>query len=228
MDFAMMSGSQVCDVGSTQPDREAFSCFENGAPYQGRTNHNLGGDIASGFRPATIRLMLGYERVLLPFFTVEGRVGFAFNGGPESPAPAGDGSTFLPIHVEARAKVYFGQVFRDDARGLKGLSGYFSLGGGVAQVDPKVTVPVGECVAPPRTASITPEQAACINSNNQALATKDLEVYKRLGQSFISGGPGLRYGITKHIAANLQLTGMLLLPSTGFALTPSLGVAAGF
>jgi hypothetical protein len=228
MDFAMMSGSQVCDVGSTQPDREAFSCFENGEPYQGRTNHNLGGDIESGFRPATIRVLVGYERVLLPFFTVEARLGFAFNGGPESPAPAGDGSSFLPVHAEARAKLYFSQVFRDDARGLRGFSGYVSLGGGLAQVDPKVTVPVGECVPPPRTGSITNEQAACIDSNNQAVTTKDLEVYKRLGQSFISGGPGLRYGITKHIAAHLQLTGMFLLPSTGFALTPSLGVAAGF
>jgi hypothetical protein len=228
MDFAMMSGSQVCDVGSTQPDREAFSCFENGDPYQGRTNHNLGGDIASGFRPATIRLLVGYERVILPFFSIEARLGFAFNGGPESPAPAGDGSSFLPIHAEARAKLYFSSVYRDDARGLKGLTGYVTLGGGMAQVDPKVTVPVGECVPPPRTSTITNEQADCIDSNNQAITTKDLEVYKRLGQSFISGGPGLRYGITKNIAANLQLTGMFLLPSTGFALTPSLGVAAGF
>jgi hypothetical protein len=227
-DFALLSGSQVCDIGSTQPDRDTFSCFENGEPYQGRTNHNLGGDIASGFRPATIRVMVGYERVLLPLFSLEGRVGFAFNGGPESPAPAGDGSTFLPIHAEVRGKLFFSNVYRDDARGLKGLTGYITLGGGVAQVDPKVTVPVGECVPPPRSNVITPEQNECINSNNQATAQKELDVYKRLGQSFISGGPGLRYGITKNIAANLQLTGMFLLPSTGLALTPSLGVTAGF
>jgi hypothetical protein len=227
-DFAMMSGTQVCDVGSTQPDREAFSCFENGEPYQGRTNHNLGGDIESGFRPATVRLMVGYERVLLPFLSVEARLGFAFNGGPDSPAPAGDGSSFMPFHAEARGKIFFSKVYQDDGRGLKGLSGYFSLGGGLAQVDPKVTVPVGECVPPPRTATITPEQAECINSNNQAVTSKDLDVYKRLGQSFIAGGPGLRYGITKNIAANLQLTGMFLLPSSGFALTPSLGVGYGF
>lgn len=223
LDFAYMSGSGVCD-----PSESTFSCFEDGQTYEGRTNRNLSGEIDSGFQRATARVMLSYERVISSILTLEGRLGFAFNGGPESTGPAGDGSSFLPVHAEARAKIFFSKVFREDGRNIKGLGAFFVLGGGVAQIDPRVTVPVGECVPPPFRTTISEAENDCIESDSQAIATKELTVYKRLGQSFVTAGPGLRYGITRNIAANLQVMGLFLLPSTGIAITPSLGVAAGF
>jgi hypothetical protein len=224
LDFAMMSGSQVCD-----PDGDAaYSCFDGSDPYAGLPNTRLSGEINSGFKTSTARVLVSYERVLLSFLTAEARLGFAFNGGPESPKPAGDGSKFLPFHAEARVKLYTSQVFRDDGRGLRGLGLYFALGAGLGQIDPKVNVEVAECVPAPVGPTITQEEADCIASSNQARSTKNLDVYKRLGQSFVSIGPGLRYGITKHLAANLNLAAVILFPSSGFALSPSLGMSAGF
>jgi hypothetical protein len=225
MDFALMSGERVCDMFDSNRDT-SYSCFNGDAPYVGYPNHNLSGSINSGFQASTVRLMVSYERVLLPIFTLEGRVGFAFNGGPESPeSDGGDGSSFLPVHAEVRAKLYFSKVFADDARNLTGLSAYFALGGGLGQIDPKVDVTVGECVeTPPALQS----DVACVESPNSVVRTRELTVYKRLGQSFISGGPGLRYGFTKNIAATLHVAGVFLIPSTGLSITPSLGVSAGF
>jgi hypothetical protein len=232
LDFAMMSGSQVC--GETADP--AFSCFENGNPYLGVPNYNFGGSIDSGFRASTARVMVSYERAIASIFSVEARLGFAFNGGPESSRSlGGDSSKFLPYHAEARAKIYFTKVYREDGSGLKGPTGFVMLGGGLAQVDPHVVVPVGECkietgapVVPGQPVEITGRENACRESINQVFEIKDVDVYQRLGQGFVSGGVGLRWGFGKHVAAVANVNAQFLLPSTGFTLSPSLGVAAGF
>jgi hypothetical protein len=227
VDFAMMGGEQVCGDDADL----AFSCFENGDPYRGLPNQNFAGNIDGGFRTATARVMLSYERVISSVFSVEGRLGFAFNGGPESAkANGGNGSTFLPIHAEARLKGYFTKVYRDDGSGLSGPSGFAMLGGGLAQVDPHVTVPVAECRSrADRTTNIISEgEANCIESENRALEVTNVDVYQRLGQAFVTTGVGFRYGFGKRVAAVASLNAQLLLPSVGFTLSPSLGVSAGF
>lgn len=231
LDFAMVSGEQVCGPSADN----SFSCFEAGDPYRGVPNQNFSGSIDGGFRAATARVMLSYERVLSSLFSLEGRFGFAFNGGPESASSeGGDGSKFLPFHAEARAKAYFTRVYREDGSGLRGPSGFVMLGGGVAQVDPHVSVPVGECrvgdVADTdgRTRPISMREQSCANSTNQVFSVKDVDVYKRLGTAFVTGGVGLRYGFGRRMAAIASVNAQLLLPSTGFTLSPSLGVVAGF
>jgi hypothetical protein len=97
-----------------------------------------------------------------------------------------------------------------------------------------VTVPVGECrisnePPPPGEAVVLePQEDACRNSINQVFQVKDVDVYQRLGQAFVSGGVGFRYGFGKHVAGILSLNAQFMLPSTGFTLSPSLGVSAGF
>jgi hypothetical protein len=135
----------------------------------------------------------------------------------------------LPLHAEGRVKLYFAQVYRDDGRGLSGPAGFVSMGGGLAQVDPKVSVPVAECrESPVDSPFITPGEQSCIQSGNRALGTKDLDVYQRLGQGFVTTGVGLRWGFGKHVAAVVAANAQVLLPSFGFTLSPSLGVLAGF
>jgi hypothetical protein len=231
LDFAMMSGSQVCGDGADV----AFSCFEGGDPYRGVPNFRYAGTIQGGFRPATVRVMLSYERVISSLFSVEGRFGFAFNGGPESdPALGGDGSKFLPFHAEGRVKAYFTRVYREDGSGLRGLSGFAMLGGGLAQVDPHVSVPVGDCSkddgtdVPSGPIMIDQQEQGCRTSNNQVFEIKNVDVYQRLGQAFVTAGFGLRYGIGRQLAAVASLNAQVLLPSVGVTLSPSLGVAAGF
>jgi hypothetical protein len=179
--------------------------------------------------------MLSYERVIASAFSIEGRLGFAFNGGPESVrALGGDSSKFLPYHAEARVKMYFSKIYRDDGSGLRGPSAFVMLGGGLAQVDPHVVVPVGECrvdsAAPVegQPVMISGRENACRESSNQVFQIKDVDVYQRLGQGFVSGGVGVRWGIGKHVAAIANLNAQFLLPSTGFTVSPSLGVSAGF
>jgi len=229
VDFAMISGSQVCGADADN----SFSCFEGGAPYTGVPNENYAGSVEGGFRTATARVMLSYERVITSIFSIEGRFGFAFNGGPESPkAEGGDSSKFLPFHAEGRVKIYFSKVYRDDGRGLLGPSGFAMLGGGLAQVDPHVVVPVAECrqtpYVPGQPNEITQAEQNCADSNNLALAVKDVDVYQRQGQGFATAGVGLRWGFGKSVAAIATVNAQLLLPSVGFTLSPALGVIAGF
>jgi hypothetical protein len=170
--------------------------------------------------------------VISSLFSIEGRFGFAFNGGPESPRNlGGDNSKFLPYHAEARAKMYFTRVYREDGSGLRGPSGFVMLGGGLAQVDPHVTVPVGECRepnVPVVIGQISARENTCRQSNNQVFEIKEVDVYQRLGQGFVSGGVGFRYGFGRHVAAVANLNAQFLLPSTGLTISPSLGVTAGF
>lgn len=232
LDFALMSGDQVCAQGADP----AYACFENGNPYVGVPNSNYGGSIDTGFRSATARLMLSYERVITSLFSIEGRFGFAFNGGPESKrALGGDGSKFMPYHAEGRVKVYFTRVFRDDGSGLRGPSGFVMLGGGLAQVDPHVTVQVGECrinrvppAVPGEPVLLEPQEGACVASSNRVFAVNELDVYQRLGQGFVSGGIGFRWGFGKHVAAIANVNAQFLFPSSGFTLSPSVGITAGF
>jgi hypothetical protein len=231
LDFAYMSGTGVCGE-SADP---AFSCFENGEPYLGVPNYNFGGSIDGGFRASTVRVMLTYERALADSFSIEARLGYAFNGGPESSRSlGGDGSKFMPYHAEARVKWYFSSIYREDGSGLKGPSAFLMLGGGLAQVDPHVKVPVGECridseaSAAPGVVQISPREDACRTSQNQVFEVKDVDVYQRLGQAFVTGGVGFRYGFGKHMAAIANLNAQFMLPSTGFTISPSVGIAAGF
>lgn len=233
LDFAMMSGDQVCGDDADP----SYSCFEGGNPYRGVPNENFAGNVAGGFRTATARVMLSYERAVSSVFSLEGRFGFAFNGGPESAKSAGgDSSKFIPFHAEGRAKIYFTKVYREDGRGLKGPSGFVLLGGGMAQVDPHVSVPVAECrqtgldtpFVPGGVNQISQAEKNCSVSDNRALGVKDVDVYQRLGRGFVTGGVGFRFGFGKHVAAIASVNTQFLLPSFGFTLSPSLGVSAGF
>ena len=234
LDFALMSGDQVCAQGADP----AYACFEDGNPYVGVPNRNYGGSIDTGFRTATARIMLSYERVLSPLLSIEGRFGFAFNGGPESKRDlGGDGSKFLPYHAEGRLKLYFTRVFREDGSGLRGPSGFVTFGGGLAQVDPHVKVQVGECrkaenrippAVPGAPVELDSDEGQCLNSTNRVFEVNELDVYQRLGQGFVTGGVGFRYGLGKHVAAIASVNGQFLFPSAGFTLSPSLGVSAGF
>lgn len=228
IDFSRVSGTGVCGRSADS----TFSCYDDGEYYRGYPNQNYSGEIASGFRQATSRIMLSYERGLGSYLALEGRVGFAFNGGPEAPSRAedGDGSSFLPYHAEARLKVYFSGVFSDSGRGLLGSSFYAMAGGGLAQVDPQITVPVAECAPADRPdyPDISAAQNVCATSQSQSTELKQLKVVQRQGQGFVTAGLGFRYGFTRHVAALINLNTMVLLPSSGLTLSPSVGILAGF
>jgi hypothetical protein len=199
----MVNGNQVCQDSN-------FGCFDkSGTPLrdQGGTfgPGYTAGDIQSGFALGTLRLLASYERLLSQQFSVEGRVGFAFNG-----APSGGGVSFLPVHVEARAKYWF-----LGSPGSTLVAPYVGAGAGLAQVDTKVNVLVAQ------DCSHAPAASGCQN-------LPEAEAYRQMGVLFVTASGGAFFALAPNYGINLNLNALLLLPKTGFALQPSLGFAYGF
>ena len=227
IDFSRIGGNQVCGQGADA----SYSCFDGDSFYNGVPNQNYSGEINNGFKAATTRVMLSFERALSNSLSLEARAGFAFNGGPEAPrSEGGDGSNFFPYHAEGRLKVYFTDVFSDDGRGLNGFTGFLMAGGGLAQVDPQVEVQVAECASGnrPDLTVISAAENRCLQSPNAAAELREVNVVQRQGQGFVTVGLGARYGFGKHFAALANLNTMIMLPSSGVTLSPSLGLSAGF
>jgi hypothetical protein len=200
-DFVVMSGNQVCALGSS------YDCYFAGdlSVDPNRVQPGGGGNIGGGIAPGTLRFLVAYERLLTASLGLEARVGFAVNGGP--PAPGG-GASFLPIHLEARGKLW--PLKNSFTR--KGIRPYVFVGGGMAQVDAKLKVPI----------VYDASEAPGIQP-----AAAEVAAYRKLGLTFITGGGGAMYAIGKNHGPVLNLNMMLMLPETGFVIEPSFGYSIG-
>jgi len=191
LDFGFLSGTDVCAPGSK------FNCFfGNGAPYTGTPAKGAGGNLNGGAALGTMRILLSYERLLSQNIGLEGRLGFAFNGGPK----AANGTAFLPLHVEVKGKYWF----MKNGFTKRGLRPYVGLGGGIAQVDTKLTVRVLDT-------SVQPPKA------------RELDAYRKLGQAFIDASGGVMYAFSVKHGFVLNLNFMYMLGSSGPVIEPSLG-----
>jgi hypothetical protein len=231
-DVAIIGGSDVCSVNSQA--NNGYACYATGTtdqPYNG--NPYPGAGIATGTAVATHRILASFDHAFSPNITLGGRVGFAFGGGP----PAGKtattaGTAFLPAHLEARLAYWFGK----NVLAKKGLRPYVHVGGGLAQVDAKVKVRITDCtVSPtlPDDGSLTAPAYLCSQGKPGAysvgsLPQKDLDAWKKMGQGFLTAGGGVMYAFKENIGAQLNLNLMVMLPTTGVVIQPSLGVVYGF
>lgn len=229
VDIANISTDKACDPSSRA---DHFACYEGSATYQGQPSPVGAGVIHAGFALATMRLLASYER-LFGSIGLEGRVGFAFNGGK---TPQG-GSAFLPVHAEARGKFW---ILGASAFEKPGLRPWVHLGGGLAQVDVTVkNVQIADCP------TATPEQLQYCTSAPDLLTAarpvtlpngqlypgapiKKVDATKQLGLGFVSFGGGVMFAIGTNHGALLGLNAMIMLPSTGFVLEPSLGYTVAF
>jgi len=199
-DLALVSGDDVCESSS-------FACFYDDGSLQGSHGETFtgagtsSGNVQSGFALGTLRLLASYERVIAQF-GVEGRVGFAFNG-----APSATGVSFLPIHLEARGKYW---PLGAPAREL--FNPYLFVGGGIAQVDAKVTVVIAQ------------------NCNGVAgcTPTPEVDAYRQMGVGFIGAGGGALLVLGQNYGINLNLNAQYQLPKSGLVLQPALGFNYGF
>src|ERR1019366_6942837 len=92
------TASNACSGGS------GYACF-NGRTYYAAKPLAGADDVGDGgSRIGTKRLLLGYDRAIGANFTVGGRIGFVFGGGPTRPG----GRSFDPVHLEGRASYWFG------------------------------------------------------------------------------------------------------------------------
>jgi hypothetical protein len=134
-DIVFLSGAKdVCLKQNT------YACMQgNGTYYAPGQPTTIAGEqdqVKPGFAVATNRLLIAYDRAVDDSFTIGGRLGYAFGGGPTTPS----GASFLPIHVEVRASLWTGT----EPFGRTGLRPYFVASFGVAQVDTGVNVVVVE------------------------------------------------------------------------------------
>ncbi|HVW29938.1 MAG TPA: hypothetical protein VHC69_31465 [Polyangiaceae bacterium] len=234
-DVAYMSSSNACTASASQNDNTV--CFLGNETFgaagtkTGPPSNAAPGKINGGFTFATMRVMASYER-LFGALGLEARVGFAFNGGK---TPQG-GSSFLPVHAEARAKWWL--------RGAAGFEGpgfrpWLHVGGGVAQVDTKVNVDIVDCAPAYR----MPEGNVQNGPGDECLSAPDattarayaggtppthVQALKQLGQEFATVGGGVMYAVAQNHGAVLNLNLMIPFPSVSFVFEPSIGYEYAF
>jgi hypothetical protein len=159
-DFAAIVGrTDVCVVDKNfdinQQQKYGYACYVKGTdtPYRSDSGDGLigqpfpGTGVKGGLAMATTRVLASYDFALHRRITIGVRAGFAFGGGKPmgkilrgAVAPNGkSGTAFLPLHLEARGVFWI----RDLSK--KGLRPYVGLGVGLAQVDAKIPLKVGEC-----------------------------------------------------------------------------------
>jgi hypothetical protein len=229
-DVGFVSGSNVCN--SSNPD---FDCFASGGdtPYPGPLPAAVaarpgelgdaypGTEIASSASVGTLRVLFGYDHALTERVSLGGRLGYAFRGGPTTL----DGDSFLPVHVEARLAYWPSGLWG------AGLRPFLQLGAGFAEVDLKQGgLTVSDCTEEAGRQAFLDCIAANGDydpANTPELPARQLDAYRRLGSAFAEVGGGLVLPIGGRTAVQLNLNALLMLPSVGVVLQPSIGMSYG-
>jgi len=230
-DIAIMGGSDVCSLSSRE--NNGYTCYDEGTETWYTGNPFPGAGISTGTVLATHRILVSFDRTVTRSLTLGGRLGFAFGGGPPVPESTdplkqpSKTSKFLPFHAELRLTYWFGKgVFAK-----KGIRPYVHVGGGFAQVDGKVKVRVADC--PESLDNATYNQCiggdhSVANGDYNVTEARPMDVWRRMGPGFVTAGGGVVYAFTPQIGAMLNLNLMVMLPTSGFVMQPSLGMQYGF
>jgi hypothetical protein len=197
-DLMLMPGANNACLGGMN-----YTCFrsDNGNYYADVPAKDIDDQVLGGFATAPmVRILVGYDRVLLSNVTVGGRLGYAvFGGGPQRPG----GASFMPVHVEARIAYWFGKnVFV-----RKGLRFYALASGGMTEADASQQIDVR-----------TPGA-----SNTTIL----VDAWTKTGLGFGALGPGLMYAITPNSGLVLEPKATILFPTFGFAFAAQLAYTIG-
>ncbi len=220
-DLAFVSGSNVCTAQSQSFDH--YVCLRPDVTrYLGTPTLNNGDKINAGIAIATMRFMLGYERLVHPNVTVGVRAGFAFDG-----APSGVGASFLPVHLEGRLGLWPGH----DPFAGAGVHPYFMLSGGMAQVDARFSAQVLEDGVACGAATPSNTQSPCTKASSDGTVEQrqqTLTVYKQNGLGFTSLAFGVRFAPSIRVALHLAVRAGVTFPVLAAVLSPEAGLSVGF
>jgi hypothetical protein len=195
--LAMPSAVDACAGGT------GYTCFDSHGSYYGGVPLKGADDAVSGGPAiATMRVLVGYDRVLGQQLLVGARLGYAFNGGPQRPGAA----SFLPVHAEGRVSFWFGH----NPFGRAGFRFFALVAGGVAEVDAGVQVDV-----------YASTQAYAMGQSQNYVA------WKKTGLGFAAEGLGAMYAITPSSGIVLELKALEMFPTTGLGGGLQLGYAIG-
>jgi hypothetical protein len=233
VDFGIVGGKDVCRANQSE-----YDCYLEGTstPYPTPLPEGVGSEgepgdaypgagIGDGLASGTMRVLASYDYALSSQFTLGGRLGFAFRGGPSRPQAA----AFLPLHGEVRVAYWFLGLDEPSVRA------YVHGAGGWAQVDLRTRVVASDCSDVASSQDEYSEFLDCINAegnydsaNEPDLPSRNLDAYKKLGRGFAGAGAGAVFAISEHLGAQLNLNLMYMFPDTGLVIEPSLGGVYSF
>ncbi len=207
-DVPFAGGDDVC---SKQQQLEGgFTCFRaSGSQYHGTPVAGQNDRLNPGLLLGTTRVELGADYALGDAILLGARAGFVLRGGG---ARADGGRPFIPLSAELHLSYWvLGPAHRPD-----GVQPYFLAKVGAAEIDGafKVTVIEDQSAPPPPNQPDNPP-------------SQELDAYKRMGAGFAGGGAGLFLPAGATNGPSLELAVVQLFPSTGTALTLSLGWSLG-
>jgi len=262
-DFAIVGGNNVCDSNLGQKTSN-YACFYEGTtdePFV-HTPYPYRDGIQQGMVLATQRLLLSYDRAFLPSLTIGARVGYAFSGGPpagqkvtrppngmpvQAHAKGTGGTPFLPFHLEIRGQWWFLPL-------TSKFRAYVAAGGGMGQVDAKVSIPEYDCTDagvnttkpgdelsqnipwdPDNPDVLDGDELSPYEQCRQGKGYYDYQKYtpvpvdgwKKMGQGFATAGVGGVFAFKDNMGIQLNVNFMYLLPASGFVIQPSLGFTMG-
>lgn len=231
-DFAMISGEHVCGFsdaysGSTPQQENAadpsYVCVrnpegENHSRYLGKATDGQGNNVNFGFGVSTMRLMLGYDRVLIKGLSIGARVGWAFNGTNEEFA------SFIPVHAEGRLNYTIGK----DPFSGQIVRPWVGISGGLAQVDTAVNVDVledGEACG-----AAGDSDPCTIETSDGVIEPRlqTLRAIKQAGLGFAGASVGVSFVPVDLFEINLGVRFSLTIPVVVPVFSPELGVGFGF
>jgi hypothetical protein len=194
--FLLPSATDACRGGM------GYTCFDasTGAYYAG--NPVKGGDdsVVSGIVPATMEILVGYDRAVSRNFQLGVRLGYVLNGGPTRPG----GSAFVPVHAEGRVSYWFGK----NPLSRKGFRFYGALSAGLGEMDGEFTIDVFK----------TPGSAVTTNES----------AWTKTGTGFAALGPGVMYAITPVTGVVFEAKAIEMFPRLGTGFGLQLGYTYGF
>ena len=228
MDTGPVAGSDVCSTRDTEFDCVATA---SGRPYPGELPDSIAledgepgdpypGSSVGGFARGSLRLLLSYDRGVLPKLTVGGRIGLAFNG-----APAGvDEPALLPLHLEVRVSYW---LFGTETERVRP---FVFVGGGLAQVELQKDLVVQDCSTQPSRAQFQDciDKQGDFESPPENLPEVEVTATRRLGRGFATAGIGVYVPVYHSLGLVPAVGGLLMFPEVGFVLQPSLGATIAF
>lgn len=204
-DFLVYSDTKnVCPSadqnGNEYLGQPGYSCRDANGVYKGDVYYGAGNEVHGGFGLGTLRINLGYDRVLASKLMLGARFGLMLL---QAPAVTGSKAP-KPVGGEARVAYYFG----DSPFERKGLRPYASFAVGFAEVHGKVSV-------------VYYKNHIDYQNNKQGR----LDVWRVTGPGFaaLSGGASLPLG-SFLLSGEVRLQAML----GTFAFSPALAVTLGY
>lgn len=224
-DFLFVGGQNVCDPYLGQAD-DNYTCVYAGTDeaFFHRPSPSTDG-VTNTVVAATTRLLLSYDFAVSPRFTLGLRAGYAFRGGPAAgqvPGVTGSGTPFMPGHIELRASYWLVPLTH------RPWHAFLGVGGGLAQVDGKVSHSVVDCeeMEAEHPGSVEGETFRTCTGGTpiNGQTTTELDAWKKTGLGFVAVNGGAMLDLNDYLAATLDVSVLLLMPASGVSLQPSLGV----